>query len=322
MTRLLLAALLLLSLSSSVYAGPGPEIIDPAEAAADPSFAIQGEYVGNGPWPGGDNTKIGAQVIAQGEGKFRAVVFKGGLPGDGWRRGDEQLAMEGQREDAVAMLTDKELPSGKIAGGKMTIADADGRTQFELKRTERKSPMLEAKPPKGAVVLFDGSTADSFRDGKTTDMKTLEAGCSAKSEHKMARLHLEFRLSWKPTARGQGRSNSGVYIGGIPEIQVLDSFGLEGRKNECGALYGRREPDVNMCLPPLVWQTFDLEFSEPRRDDEGRPTEPIRVTVRHNGVVIHEDYDTRHKESTPRSLHLQRHGNRVQYRNIWLVEPK
>jgi len=322
MSRLLLTALLLLSFCSNVHAGPDPEIINPAEVAADPDFAIQGEYVGNGPWPGGEKTKIGAQVIAQGEGKFRAVVFKGGLPGDGWRRGDAQLAMEGRREDDAAKLTGKELPGGKIAGGKMTITDVDGKTRFELKRTERKSPTLEAKPPKGAVVLFDGSTADSFRDGKITDMKTLEAGCSANSEHEMARLHIEFRLSWKPTARGQGRSNSGVYIGGIPEIQVLDSFGLDGRSNECGGLYGRREPDVNMCLPPLVWQTFDVEFSAERRDDEGRPTEPIRVTVRHNGVVIHEDYDTRGKESTPRSLHLQRHGNRVQYRNIWLVEPK
>ena len=140
-----------------------------------------------------------------------------------------------------------------------------------------------------------------------------------KPDIRMSRIHIEFRLSWKPAARGQQRSNSGVYIGGIPEIQVLDSFGLEGAKNECGAFYGRRVPDVNMCFPPLVWQTYDVEFSEPERDDEGRPTENIRVTVRHNGVVIHEGYDTRRKEHELRRLHFQRHGNRVQYRNIWAV---
>ena len=125
-----------------------------------------------------------------------------------------------------------------------------------------------------------------------------------------------------PKARGQGRSNSGVYVGGLPEIQVLDSFGLEGKNNECGGLYGRRDPDVNMCLPPLVWQTFDVELTQPKRDAQGRPQENIRATVRHNGVVIHENYDTGKKESGPRGIHLQRHGNRVQYRNIWLVEPK
>jgi hypothetical protein len=151
-------------------------------------------------------------------------------------------------------------------------------------------------------------------------MKTLQAGCTAKDEYRMRNLHLEFQLSWKPHARGQGRSNSGVYIGGIPEIQVLDSFGLEGAKNECGAFYGRREPDVNMCYPPLVWQTFDVEFSQPAMDEDGRPQENILVTVHHNGVVIHRDFDTGKREAPLRRLHLQSHGNRVQYRNIWLVE--
>jgi hypothetical protein len=152
-------------------------------------------------------------------------------------------------------------------------------------------------------------------------MNTLEAGTTAKENFKMQKLHLEFRLSWKPQARGQGRSNSGVYIGGLPEIQVLDSFGLEGRNNECGAFYGRREPDVNMCYPPLVWQTLDVEFTAPPRDADGKPQGNILVTVKHNGVAIHQDYDTGKPQSDPRRLHLQRHGNRVQYRNIWLVQP-
>ena len=192
-------------------------------------------------------------MIARGEGNFQIVVYKGGLPGEGWQRGDGQLSMEGKRHNGVAKLTGDNL-AGEIAGGKMTITDADGKQEIKLERTERKSPTLGAEPAEGAVVLFDGSHLDQFPGATLTEMKTLQAGCSSKSKFTMYKLHLEFRLSYKPKARGQGRSNSGVYIGGCPEIQVLDSFGLEGRNNECGALYGRREPDVNMCLPPLVWR--------------------------------------------------------------------
>lgn len=178
----------------------------------------------------------------------------------------------------------------------------------------------ETHAPKGAVVLFDGTHVEQFRDGELTEMKTPEAGTTTKSQFGMVKLHLEFRLSWQPKARGQGRSNSGVYIGGVPEIRVLGSFGLERREDECGGFYGRRQPEVNMCLPPLVWQTFDVEFIPPRPDADGEAEQNVRVTVRHNDVLIHEGFDTGKSEFGPRGIHLQRHGNRVQYRNIWLIE--
>jgi hypothetical protein len=304
---------------SLAWAAGGPEIVDPEEAKTDPDFAIQGEYLGEGTLPDGSQAKAGAQVIAQGDGSFRVVLYRGGLPGAGWKRGDDRFDLDGKRQGDHVQLTGDNI-TGKIEGEKLAITDPNGKPLVELTRTERKSPTLGEKPPAGAVVLFDGTSADCFQDGQITEMKTLEAGTTTKSKFNIARLHLEFRLSWKPSARGQGRSNSGVYVTGVPEIQVLDSFGLEGRKNECGAFYGRREPDVNMCLPPLVWQTFDVEFIEPSRDDDGQPTENVRVTVRHNGVVIHESFDTGKSEFGPRGIHLQRHGNRVQYGNIWLVE--
>lgn len=302
-------------------AASGPEVIDPEEAKADPDFALQGEYLGEGTLPDGKQSKAGAQAIAQGDGAFRVVLYRGGLPGDGWKRGEDRFFLEGKRNDQAVELHGDKL-SGQIADGKLSISDADGKRLIELKRTERKSPTLGEKPPAGATVLFDGSNVDRFPDGTLSEMKTLQAGCTMKPEVKMAQLHLEFRLSWKPKARGQGRSNSGVYIGGCPEIQVLDAFGLEGAKNECAALYGRREPDVNMCLPPLTWQTYDVEFSGGQLDKDGRQVEPVRMTVRHNGVVVHQDYEVRGKLTDPRRLHLQQHGNRVQYRNIWVVEPK
>ena len=317
-TFCLIALLLVCPLA---VAAPSPDEIDPEKAKADPDFLLQGEYLGEGLLPDGKKSKAGAQVIGLGDGTFRVVLYRGGLPGAGWMRGQPQFTLDARREGKAAVMRGDKL-GAKIEGGTLTLSNADGKTLLAMKRTERKSPTLGQKPPQGAVVLFDGSNTDNFPDGKLTEMNTLEAGTTAKSQHEMARLHLEFRLSWRPKARGQGRSNSGVYIGGLPEIQILDSFGLEGAKNECGAFYGRRQPDVNMCLPPLVWQTLDVEFSQPKRDAEGKLMENILVTVRHNGVVVHEGYDTRRKESEPRRLHLQKHGNRVQYRNIWLVEPK
>ncbi|MEK6234903.1 MAG: DUF1080 domain-containing protein, partial [Planctomycetales bacterium] len=241
------------------WSASGQEIIVPEEAAKDLDFLAQGEYVGQGVWPGGEKTKIGAQVVGQSNHQFHAVLFRGGLPGDGWKRGDDQLTMDGETTEGVARLDGKGLPVGRIVDKTLTI-ETEAKELWELKRVERKSPTLGAEPPEGAVVLFDGTNVDHFPKATLTDMKTLQAGCNLKDKYQIAKLHLEFRLSWKPNARGQGRSNSGVYIGGIPEIQVLDSFGLEGKKNECGAFYSRREPDVNMCFPPLVWQTYDVEF--------------------------------------------------------------
>ncbi|MEN6577855.1 MAG: DUF1080 domain-containing protein [Phycisphaerales bacterium] len=144
------------------------------------------------------------------------------------------------------------------------------------------------------------------------------------------RLHIEFRTPFMPEARGQGRGNSGVYLQGRYEIQVLDSYGLEGLDNECGGIYKVGAPMVNMCLPPLQWQTYDITFQAPRFDGSGNKTEDAVVTVVHNGVTIHD----RRKlpgptggamddnVSEPGGIYLQDHGNPVQFRNIWLVETK
>lgn len=291
------------------------EVIDPAVAAQDPDFAIQGEYRGEG---------IGAQVIALGSGEFRVVLYQGGLPGAGWKRGDPRSFLQGRREGEVTKLEGEDA-AGKIAAGKMVIEQRDG-TRRQLERVERRSPTREAKPPAGAVVLFDGTSGANFDPADhLTDMQTLLSGVTSKQQFEDYTLHLEFRLSWMPEARGQGRSNSGVYLHDAYELQVLDSFGLEGEDNECGGFYQLRKPDVNMCLPPLAWQTYDIEFTAPRYQD-GQKVANARVMVRHNGVVIHPEMELprgtpgRQGEGPgPRPIHLQGHGNKVQYRNIWLV---
>jgi hypothetical protein len=118
-----------------------------------------------------------------------------------------------------------------------------------------------------------------------------------------------------------------MYVHGRYEVQILDSFGLEGKDNECGGIYQIAEPDVNMCFPPLAWQTYDADFQAARYDDQGNKTANARLTVRHNGVVIHDDLELpratpgRYGEGPePGPLFLQDHGNPVVFRNIWIVE--
>jgi hypothetical protein len=141
-------------------------------------------------------------------------------------------------------------------------------------------------------------------------------------------LHIEFRTPFMPDARGQGRGNSGVYLQGRYEVQVLDSYGLEGKDNECGGIYKVGAPLVNMCLPPLQWQTYDIMFRAPRFNAGGTKAEDAVITVVHNGVTIH---DRRRipgptggaldgKVAEPGGIYLQDHGNPAQFRNIWLVE--
>jgi len=324
MIRLALFSLLITLASALASTAPAAhrEAVGLEEAKTDPDFSVQGEYLGHGALFGPNDAKLGAQVIARGHGEFEIFLLAGGLPGKGWKKGDPRLRCEGRRQDRQVAVEGDGL-SGEIVDGKMTLNSEGREKAIELKRTERKSPTLEAKPPQGAVVLFDGSGVDYFPGAKMTEEKNLLSGTLSKAEFNSYRLHLEFRLTWMPDAQGQARSNSGVYIHNCYEVQVLDSFGLDGRDNECGGLYGIKEPGVNMCLPPMVWQTYDVDFTAPKFDD-GKKVSCARLTLRHNGVVIQDlelPRDTpggQEEGPGPRGIQLQGHGCHVQYRNIWL----
>lgn len=299
------------------------------DAGAD--FAFQGEYLGS--LGEGAEAAVGAQVIALGDGKFAMVAFHGGLPGEGGEAMDTDAEgtpgnpIPGERDgDSVNFRT--ELGMATIKDGKLTVSDPSGENVIaNLEKMERKSPTLGATPPDGAVVLFDGTDAEAFENGTVTDGLLNATNCSTKQKLGDHFLHIEFRTPYMPNARGQGRGNSGVYAQGRYEIQVLDSFGLEGKNNECGGIYSIAEPDVNMCFPPLSWQTYDIEFKAAKYNEAGEKIENARINVKHNGVVIHDDVELPHgtpgyhpEGPGPDSLFLQNHGNPVHFRNIWVVD--
>ena len=323
--RLLMAIAIGSALLSGAQAADGQAFTDPAKAG--PDFAIQGEYQGAIKSPD-QEVKVGAQVIALGDGKFRGVFYFGGLPGDGWNRGDMQLSADGTTEEGKIVFAGD---SGKavIEGGKMSIVDPGDNVIATLEKVERTSPTMGAKAPEGAKILFDGTNADAWKGGKIVDGNLLLAGTLSKDEFQDFTLHIEFRTPFVPKATGQGRGNSGLYLQNRYECQILDSFGLEGLNNECGGFYQIKEPAVNMCYPPLSWQTYDVDFTAARFEGE-KKVKNARVSIKHNGVPIYEDFELPNltpggypKEAPGKGpFQLQAHGNPVTYRNIWVVEKK
>lgn len=310
---------------TSVFAGE----VDPAKVAWlrgedwGPAFSVLGEYSGTIRTDDGE-LKLGVQVIAEGGEKLSWSAYIGGLPGDG---GDGNMVIRGAGElqGSIAVLKG-ETGRGEAKDGNLTIYTTDNRRIGELPKVSRVSPTMGRKPPEGALVLFDGTTADHFENGKVTEEGWLMQGVTSREKFQSCELHLEFQTSFMPNARGQGRSNSGCYLQGRYEVQMLDSFGLTGEHNECGGIYEIQKPSVNMCLPPLSWQTYDIEFRAAAFEPSGAKQADALITVRHNGVLIHDKVKlpraTRAapvKEGPePGPIYLQDHGNPVRYRNIWV----
>jgi hypothetical protein len=290
-----------------------PTFITPGEAG--PDFKIQGEYAGE---------TSAAQVVALGDGKFHIVGWKRGLPG-AVPDAEKHIEVDAVNEGGKAVFNGSGW-KGEIADGVLTGTGDDGKA-WKLKRIVRESPTLGAKPPADAIVLFDGTNVDAFDHGKMDDRHLLWSGPKTKRKFQAFHLHVEFLLPFKPFARGQARGNSGVYLQDRYEVQVLDSFGLKGENNECGGIYSRVKPKLNMCFPPLQWQTYDADFTPAQFGADGKKIKNAVATVKHNGVIIHENQEIEgstgggQKEMPePGAIQLQGHGNPVFFRNVWIVE--
>ena len=205
------------------------------------------------------------------------------------------------------------------------------------------APQHVGAAPSDAIILFNGADLSNWRamDGgpakwivKEDYMESVRGAGYIRTLRGFGdcQLHIEFMTPTPPRGKSQGRGNSGVFLMGRYEVQVLDSYdNLTYADGQCSAIYGQYPPQVNVCRKPGEWQTFDIIFKAPRFDENGDLLQPARITVLQNGVLTQDNVEikgptnwcsrlpyTWHPGKLP--LALQDHGNPVRYRNIWVRE--
>ena len=299
---LTLAGMIACSAIVSAKAKP-PTWLDAEEAKKEHfGFALLGEYKLK------DETRL--QVAPLKNGQFLMTFYDSfGFPGRGWK-------------------------------GKHTQSNVVDRAYVEktLKGSDRMnyiSPTMGKKAPENAKLVLPNGFTNVKEDGY------LWAGGKTEKDVGSFKMHLEFRLPYKPhrNPSNQDKGNSGIYIYNNYEVQVLDSFGLNYSAKEfpfkteskptqwCGCLYKMKMADVNMCLPALVWQTYDIEFTAPVFEGDKKVKNAI-LTVYHNGVKIHDKVElktgtgmgARRKQLAKGPIIFQDHGNPTVFRNVWIVE--
>ncbi len=200
------------------------------------------------------------------------------------------------------------------------------------------TPGEDNKAPSDAIVLFDGKNFDAWKGADRWKVDddggfTAKGALQTKQSFGDCQLHLEFATPKEVKGSGQGRGNNGIgLMGARYEIQVLDSYHNKTYpEGQCASVYNQRPPMVNVSRKPGEWQTYDIIFTAPRFDQEGKVQKPAYVTVLHNGVVVQNHTEiqgstyfdrqneySKHPEKEP--LVLMYHGNPVRFRNIWIRE--
>lgn len=192
-------------------------------------------------------------------------------------------------------------------------------------------------PPSDAVVLFDGGDMSEWNDGDNWIVEdgvatSAKSGITSKREFGDCQIHLEFASPSEVKGEGQGRGNSGLYLMGRYEVQILDSYENETYfDGQCGSVYKQSPPIVNASKPPGEWQMLDVIFKAPQFSEAGELVAPGYVTVLHNGLVVQNHFELqggtsyvappKYEAHPPKApLHLQFHGNPVRFRNIWVRE--
>lgn len=193
--------------------------------------------------------------------------------------------------------------------------------------------------PASAVVLFDGTDLSQWVKAGTDEapcwkvengyMEVVPGTGNIASKQRFwnFQLHVEFWLPLMADCQGQARANSGVYLQGRYEIQVLDSYGLDAKTDDCGAFYKLAKPAVNSARPPEHWQTYDVYFLAPKFNEDGVKIANARASVLWNGIWIHHDVELPQatggeldrEYSQPGPIMLQDHGNLIRYRNVWVI---
>jgi hypothetical protein len=291
--------------------------------AAPPEAEVQGLYEGSL-----KDLKFEARVIALGKDAYK-IYLRQDLGGGKVAKVELDGKVEG---DGVAFKNkggETEWAATYAAGA---LKGTAGGAAFEARRVQRKSPTLGKQPPQGAVVILDGKNFEQINPSRSAEeWKPAEDGSIGITKGNLSSkpqfdgsfdYHVEFMCPLMPAARGQGRGNSGCYLPNGDEVQVLDSFGMDTYKGGgCGGIYGHKDPDAFdvfslAALPPLEWQTYDMEYRVEKAD--GKPVGKPKLTVFHNGIKIHDGVELKNAAKKGGFL-WQDHGNPVRYRNIWVL---
>lgn len=227
----------------------------------------------------------------------------------------------------------------QLPGSKWRVHDADRPQPPVVEPGTASTAQAPGKPPSDAVVLFDGKNLDAWTGSSGEAKWKVEDGAmtvngtgdlQTKEEFGDCQLHIEWSTPAEVKGHSQERGNSGVFLMGRYEVQVLDSYdNVTYADGQAAAVYGQNPPMVNACRKPGEWQAYDIVFEAPRFDGDGRLTKVGRVTVLHNGVVVqhaqeilgdtaHRSLPKYHSHPPQGPLKLQDHGNPVRYRNIWV----
>ncbi len=240
------------------------------------------------------------------------------------------------------------IPAWCAADDPPVVARRDGWLQHDLRRPM--APVVEPVPgvgsapaPRDAIVLFDGRNLDAWRSerGRPARWKVADGyfevapgtgAIETKARFGDVQLHVEWASPDPPDGKGQDRGNSGIFLMGVYELQVLDSYHADTYADgQAGAIYGQYPPLANASRPPGQWQSYDIAFRRPRFDSSGKLVESARITLFHNGILVQNNEEpwgqTSWLESLPEDpslkkepIQLQDHGHRVRFRNIWLRE--
>jgi hypothetical protein len=238
----------------------------------------------------------------------------------------------------TAVSQESEIENGQARTG--WAAHAMDRPHPEV--TEPTDQMVLAAPPPNAVVLFDGTDLSRWTTPDGGEVRWAVRGgyfevtpgtgtIRTRDAFGDVQLHIEWASPSPPEGTGQDRGNSGVFLMGIYEVQVLDSYRSETYADgQAAAIYGQYPPRLNVSRPPGEWQTFDIFFRRPRFAEDGSLLEAARMTVLHNGVLVQNNEELLgptawlrylpyepHADELP--IELQDHGSPVRFRNVWAL---
>ncbi|MBD3265642.1 DUF1080 domain-containing protein [bacterium] len=305
---------------------------------------VQGDWEGQFFTDAWKSKSLSAQIVGESNDSYRIELQIDGQEFITYAHDQKKVTTASEVVNLGKKLGGEYIFSGFIHKRKFvgSFKNQVSEISFEMDRVMHKSPTLGLKPPVGATVLLgdkdmpQGERQELFLEkwhvpyhwvaDKDGSIHRSGGSIHTKEEFGSAQIHVEFKCPYMPNDRGQGRGNSGVYVMGRYEVQVLDSFADEPKDNLCGGIYKFGVPEQYASYPPGTWQTYDITIHAPEFDRNGKKVKHAMITVKHNGKLIHDNLELSKptpggisgKDAPKGPLWLQDHSDPVRYKNVWI----